>query len=49
MEVYENNNYKLCELNGGNLKISIAGKKIKVFKRHDNKFIFQNLGEFWKT
>lgn len=46
-----NNNatYLFCELDGTILKIHVARKYIKAFKRKDEKFILSNLSDFWKT
>lgn len=46
VKAYENDTYKLPELDGTNLKILIAEKRIKTFKKRDGRFILDSLQEF---
>ncbi|MCO5547286.1 hypothetical protein L7F22_000733 [Adiantum nelumboides] len=38
---YDNATYKLCELDGCELKVPIAGKRIKLFKKREGEFVHE--------
>lgn len=43
MEVHDNATYSLCKLDEMQLRVVVAGKRIKVFKRRDGKFSFEDI------
>jgi hypothetical protein len=45
IKVHSNGTYSLRELDGTLLRIPIAGKKVKVFKRRDGRFDHEELAE----
>lgn len=44
--VYDNTTYSLSKLDGMRLKIHMAKKKVKAFKKRDNRFNSNNLTNF---
>ena len=44
MQVLDHGAYKLCELDGTVLKVPIAGKRVKLFKRRDGQFALEDTG-----
>ena len=44
MHVFPNGTYKLCELDGTEIKVPIAGKRVKLFKRRDGQILYEDLG-----
>ena len=47
--VHDNATYTLRELDGTTLRIPIAGKRMKAFKRRDGRFCFENNEGFETT
>ncbi|MCO5567744.1 hypothetical protein L7F22_021438 [Adiantum nelumboides] len=43
LHAYDNATYKPCELDGTELKVPIAGKRIKLFKKRDGEFVLEDL------
>ena len=46
VEVHDNATYTLRELDGTQLRVPVAGKRIKAFKRRDGRFSFEDLTTF---
>ena len=40
MHVFDNATYQLCELDGTQLKVPIAGKRVKLFKKREGQIVF---------
>ena len=43
LHVFPNATYKLCELDGTEMKVLIAGKRIKLFKKRDGQMLYEDL------
>ena len=44
--IHDNTTYTFCELDGTMLKILVAGKRIKIFKRRDERFYYDDIIAF---
>ncbi|WP_208972703.1 hypothetical protein, partial [Escherichia coli] len=43
LHVYPNATYKLCELDGTNITVPIAGKRVKLFKKRDGQILYEDI------
>ena len=43
LRVFDNATYKLSELDGAELRVLIAGKRIKLFKKRDAELMMENI------
>ncbi|MCO5587992.1 hypothetical protein L7F22_041945 [Adiantum nelumboides] len=43
LHAYDNATYKLCELDGTQLKVPIAGKRIELYKKREGEFVLEDL------
>ena len=43
MHVFDNGTYKLCELDGTELRVPIAGKRIKLFKTKGGEIVVEDI------
>ena len=46
VKVHNNGTYSLCELDGTSIRVPVAGKRIKVFRRRDERFHNEDLDDF---
>ena len=43
LHVFDNATYKLSELDGAELRVLVAGKRIKLFKKHNGELMMEDI------